>query len=671
MEYGTFVNGGKTYQIRTAKTPTPWKNILFNDEYVTEVSQRLCGEGYAVQNYKRSPVLASEKGFYVKIGETSYHLCHGTGLSYSCEHHIHKTVLSEEFEEFESRITVFVPASGKRELWQVAIKNKTAGDLTAEVFSCFEFANIEYLSLECDYNQEKGYFCKSSFPYHITYDEYEKLKPVERKCYVMSSAKVKSFECSRQKFYGGDNPYSIPRMIERGRGTNEICEYEDCIAGFHHELTLGSGEEKTLVFAAGEAVTREEIDQIRDTMPDFDTELRLAWQRWEQYLNTFFVHSGYEDLDRFVNYWLKKQTVYLARMNRGGVYCPVRNQLQDAMGYAVLDPEGAFELGLKVLRRQQENGYLKQWYMTDGSPDRGLCLLNHSDACIWLVICMTGIIEMTGNPDYYGKQESYAGGRKESIYDHLRRAALYMASQTGSHGLCLMKDGDWTDPINGAGRKGKGESVWNTLALIYAIKKLCEVSFDEELNRFRISLTEAVNRYGWDGDRYLAGYDDEGIPFGSKSDEEASLFLNTQTWALIAGICGEERAQILKAQIETLRTDFGYLLLSPPFQSWNPRWGKISIKQKGTTENGSVYCHGNLFKAYADFLTQDREAAVDTMRRILPTNPKNGPERNLQAPVFIPNYYFGCRGDNFGHSSNVYNTGAAPWMLWLAKKYMI
>lgn len=671
MEYGKFIDGGRTYRIQTAKTPTPWKNLLFNDEYFTEVSQRLCGAGFAVQEYKRTPVLAGDKVFWVKIGDKAYHLCHGTGLTYSCEHHIHKTVLREEFEEFESEITVFVPESGKRELWQVKLTNRTAKSLTAEVFSCFEFANIEYLSLECEYDREKGYFCKSSFPYHITYDEYEKLKGTERKIYVMSSAEVKSFECSKQKFYGGDNPYSVPRMVELGRGTNEKCEYEDCVAGFHHEFVLGSLKAGAVCFVAGEAGTREEIDRIQANRPDFEQELKAAEKKWESYMNALQIDSGYDDLNWFVNCWLKKQMVYLARMNRGGVYCPVRNQLQDAMGYAVLDPEGAFELGLRVLRRQKENGYLKQWYMTDGSPDKGLCLIHHSDACVWLIICMTEIIELTGKLEYYGKKEAYSdSGLEETIYEHLRKGALYMASQIGSHGLCLMKDGDWTDPINGAGRKGRGESVWNTLALIYAIKKLCAVRFDEELDRIRASLTEAVNTYGWDGDRYLAGYDDEGIPFGSRAEEEASLFLNAQTWALIAGVCDEERIQILKRQIGTLKTDFGYLLLYPPFKSWNPRWGKISIKQKGTTENGSVYCHGNLFKAYADFLIGDREAAVATMRSILPTNERNGPDKNLQVPIFVPNYYFGCEGENLGHSSNVYSTGAAAWMLWLAKKYM-
>lgn len=51
----------------------------------------------------------------------------------------------------------------------------------------------------------------------------------------------------------------------------------------------------------------------------------------------------------------------------------------------------------------------------------------------------------------------------DTVLEHLKQAVRYMYSQVGTHGLCLFLDGDWTDPINGAGRGGKGESVWNSM----------------------------------------------------------------------------------------------------------------------------------------------------------------------------------------------------------------
>ena len=193
---------------------------------------------------------------------------------------------------------------------------------------------------------------------------------------------------------------------------------------------------------------------------------------------------------------------------------------------------------------------------------------------------------------------------------------------------------------------------------------------DEELDRIQREITVAVNKYCWDEDRYIAGIDDDGIRFGAKNDEEASLFLNTQTWAIFAEVCKDERLEKVRKTIETLKTDFGYSLLDPPFTKWNPIWGKISVKQAGTGENGAVYCHANMFKAYADFFVGDYDLGMDTILAIMPQNPKNPPENNKQVPIFVPNYYYGDKGVNYGRSSDFYNTGAAAWILWLANKYM-
>ena len=60
------------------------------------------------------------------------------------------------------------------------------------------------------------------------------------------------------------------------------------------------------------------------------------------------------------------------------------------------------------------------------------------------------------------------------------------------------------------------------MALIYAIKSLLKEEYDEDLDIIQKELTDAVNKYCWDEDRYIAGIDDDGIKFGTKNDEEAS-----------------------------------------------------------------------------------------------------------------------------------------------------
>ena len=66
MKYVQFFKNGKSYKIDTLKTPTPWINILFNDEYFMEVSQRLSGQSSAVKDYNTTPVLKPKKLFSQK-----------------------------------------------------------------------------------------------------------------------------------------------------------------------------------------------------------------------------------------------------------------------------------------------------------------------------------------------------------------------------------------------------------------------------------------------------------------------------------------------------------------------------------------------------------------------------------------------------------------------------
>lgn len=660
MKIADFCNDGQSLKIFTAKTPMPWVNYLFNDEYVFECSQRLNGNSFSVQDYKRKPVLSNNKHFFVKIDGETYRLCAGLGEKYECEHYIYKTVVTEVFDRFISEITVFVPTRGKRELWRIKLCNRTNEKLNADVFATFEFANIDYQGLECHYNEERKCIIKKCFPYYITYSEYDTAKDNVQLLYAKSNPECTSYECNLWRYFGGDNPYTTPKMVENGKGSNLSSEFEASVAAFHHNVVLDD-----------EAVTEYIIGDLDDDisknqqMPDFDAELERACKKWEELLNGFHIQSENKQLEYMTNYWLKKQVVYLTKHNRGGVYCPVRNQLQDALGYSMIDAKDAFEYALRVLKRQEENGYLKQWYMTDNSPETGLCRINHSDAPIWLVICMIEIIRQTGDESLFDMQIKYFKSEKsDSIKEHLKNAVRYMSTQLGEHGLCLMKDGDWTDPINGAGRLGKGESAWNTMALVYAIKKLNEICNEQWLVDFASQLTESINQYCWNEDRYIVGIDDNGIPFGKRDDKKASLFLNTQTWALIAGISSEEQIKILKHTIETMKTEYGYLLLYPPFDEYDSLWGKISVKQKGATENGSIYAHATMFKAYADCLTDDFDSALQTMSDLIPDT-----ENGIQAPLYLPNYYFGARGDNFGRSSCVFSSGAPAWLLWVMKTY--
>lgn len=64
---------------------------------------------------------------------------------------------------------------------------------------------------------------------------------------------------------------------------------------------------------------------------------------------------------------------------------------------------------------------------------------------------------------------------KKTLYDHLLLAFSYMEKTKGEHGLCLTGDGDWNDPLNGAGYRGKGKSTWTTMGFKYSLLQLIPI----------------------------------------------------------------------------------------------------------------------------------------------------------------------------------------------------
>lgn len=671
MKYGSFADEGRAFIINTPYTPTPWTNKLFNDDFQIDISQRLEGGGVLMsRDYSNEPFNKAENRFYININGKSFRLCSGEGDAYSCEHRLYQTQITESFGSLTVKIRIFVPVSGQREYWTVAFENN-GEETDISLFTVYQFANPGYMSFESRYDKEYEYIYYTGFPYYVKYEDKESVESQISYRYVISDRKPDSYECNKQRFWGCDDYNVLPIAVKNDRCENGICELEECISAMQHKLVLKTGETAEINLIVGIEKNKNDVDEIRKEFPDVLSQLESVKKLWEERCSCFMIETPDTELNYLTNYWFKRQLTFFARLNRGGFYCPVRNQLQDYLGYAMLDPADALNRALKIVERQHHNGYLKQYYNTNGAPETYLCFMNHSDSYIWFIICLIEVIEKNADPSLYNKKVRYFDSPvKESLITHLKKAAYYMSTQIGEHGLCLMLDGDWNDPVNGPGRLGKGESTWNSMALCYAIERLNKIEYDETLEKFRLRMLENINKYCWDGEWYVAGINDEGIPYGSRNDSEAKKFLNTQTWAVISGAATGERLKSVNKTIESMGNEFGYVLIDPPFSKYNPVWGRVSIKMRGTTENGSVYCHSVMFKAFADCICGNGDAARETVMRILPTNPEHSPEVSLQIPIYYSNYYVGIHNENYGRSSCHYRTGTVAWHFWVLIEYI-
>lgn len=688
MSYGAFTGSGAEYVITTAKTPARWFNYLFNDSYYMEVSQTGQGKSTAFLPRHREFNREGYKYFYLLDQESGECWCPaeqplGTeNEEFTCTHALGWSEIRSVRGGISCTIRVFVPHEGMREHWTLTVGNSTGRPRNLSLFSVFSLENGGVMGSKCSYEADSGILGSFSFPYHVFYEEKEKCDDHSNLVYLFSDRWPDSYDCSERNFFGGDGTGGLPAAVKNGRCSGRIGEAENPAGAFQHRLELAPGGSETVELVLGCARTREEAGDIRQSWLRTGTEQLLQEVNgyWAGLSASLTVETPDSSLNHFLNHWLKKQIVFQIRTNRMSVYCPIRNQLQDALGLAMIDPGGALAYMETVLARQEQSGFIQQWIMTDGSPPQKLCLLTHKDGPLWLLICLVALVHQAGDLSLLDRPVPFKDRAEPApIYEHLLLAADYMAAETGAHGLCLMGHGDWNDPINGPGRLGRGESAWSTMALMYGAAELiplCRLRGDEEsaqrLELLVEALDEAINGTCWDGAWYVAGFDDNGEAFGTEHDEEGKLFLNTQTWAIMCGAARGERLTACLAAIDSLDTPAGPLLLAPAFTQWNPKWGRISIKLAGTTENGSVYCHASMFKVFADCRAGRGAAAYETLRRTLPTNPDNPPERNLQVPIFLPNYYFGLQDSpNFGRSSHHNSTGTVGWMLWTAMDYVL
>jgi cellobiose phosphorylase/cellobionic acid phosphorylase len=448
-------------------------------------------------------------------------------------------------------------------------------------------------------------------------------------------------------------------------------------------MTLKPEESATIHIVGGFAKSIEEAIVLRDkaTVGGYlASEFDRATSHWQNACSSFMAQTPDHDLNRLMNHWLKKQSTLLARNDRLSTIAPVRNLLQDALGYSLLDPDYAADRMCAYTEWQESGGFLRQWHMLDGGPPDGHCRADFRDAPFWLVACICHMVHQQGDMTLLDRKTAFCDSdERVSVYEHLLRALYHLEKDVGDHGLCHIGEGDWFDPLNGPGRKGRGESTWLTMATRYAAQlmiPICERRTDQDnadrLRGIDSRLGAAINTHCWDQDRYVAGFDDNGEAFGCSRDEEGSVFLNPQSWAIISRTVPEDRVEALLKTLASLDTPFGPLITSPAYTKWDSKVGRISLKQPGSTENGSVYCHGSLFASYAYCLAGMGDKAYDVVRRTLPTNPDNPPEKNLQVPLFVPNFYFALPGSpDYGQSSQSYPTGTCPWVLWLTIEHLL
>ena len=583
----------------------------------------------------------------------------------------------------EITMTLRLPVDDAVELWECTLRNDSPRSRRISAYPYFPVGYMSWMNQSGEYRADLGgIVCSSITPYQKV-DDYFKNRHLKDKTFLLHENTPDAWEAAQSAFEGEGGLHNPDAVRERLLGGGDA-RYQVPAATLQYRLQLAPGEERTLRFLFGPARDNEEIFALRERYLSASGFAAAAceYQGYlEQGRGCLQIETPDRELDTFANHWLPRQVFYHGDVNRLTTDPQTRNYLQDQLGMAYIRPETARTALLRTLSQQKPDGSLPDGILL--SADAELKYINqvpHTDHCVWLPIFLHGYLGETGDYALLAERVIPASGSEDaikgderSVFDRVSRAMDWLATARDERGLSYIGQGDWCDPMNMVGYRGRGVSGWLSLATAYALKLWAEICTQqkqlapaEKYGCIAKEINSAVNRHLWDGDWFARGITDDGTVFGGSEDHEGSIYLNPQSWALLSGSAdANQRKCLLRAVDQQLETPFGPMMLAPAYTGMREDVGRVTQKFPGSAENGSVYNHAAAFYIYSLYAIGESDRAWRVLRQMLPGPGREDLVQRGQLPVFIPNYYRGAWYQypaHAGRSSQLLHTGTAAWI---------
>ncbi|WP_159523027.1 GH36-type glycosyl hydrolase domain-containing protein [Sunxiuqinia indica] len=698
-KYGYFNEDGTEFTITDPKTPRAFDNFMWNDVLFSGVHQTGVGffdyqvdEKEAVQLFTGIGRICDFDVFgrdhlmsrliYVRDNETgeywnvNWEPVKKAFDSYECTHGLGYSIIKSETNQIGSSFRIFVP-KGKDpvELWTMGFENKSGKkrDLSVFVYNQFQFSykwgfnSYGDMFFRTTYlNEENNALIANKHP-HVTPHNHQT-------AFMAPDKKIIGFDGSRDAFVGQYNSMNEPQVVVEGKCRSSIGSSDATVGVTQFKLELEPGQSEKINLVLGISDSVEDMTPLKDK---YLGKMDKAFEELKEYHNDFIANNRFntpdEHLNRMLNVWMKHQTAYGAQWCRWG-WMGYRDIVQHGYGVSSFNPERTKVILREALQHQYTSGMaLRGWNPVDTKP--------YSDSALWLVFTLVSYLKETADFDFLSEEIQFFDEGSATVLEHIERALNFLENNKGAHNLVLIKFGDWNDSLTAIGKEGRGESVWLSMAYAEALRQMIDLFEhleDEKVNGYNSryqNIKDAINKNAWDGDWYIRCYDDNGRAVGSSESHEGKIFLNTQSWSMIAGIADEGRQQqVVDSANKMLNTDIGYLLLAPTFTSFDPNIGRISCMEPGICENGTVYSHVNVWMVMGLLRAGRVEEAYQAFKKITPGYFEgSGSDAKQNMPPYI--YANGCYGPD--HKNNKFQmeftwiTGSVAWFYNVLTKEMV
>jgi cellobionic acid phosphorylase len=568
------------------------------------------------------------------------------------------------------------------ELWSFSIKNISGKNRRISICPYFPVGYMSWMNQSGEYIADlNGIVCSSVTPYQ-KYQDYFKIKDYKDKTFLLAEKQPDSWEANQARFEG-EGGLHHPSALRQDILSNGKAVYEMPACCMQYSVQLTDQQQEEFRFIFGPAKDETEIAVIRERYFGInaaygESGFSIAKKEYASYVakgrGCIQIKTPDTALDNFVNHWLPRQIFYHGETNRLCTDPQTRNYLQDNMGMSYLDAATARNAFLHALSQQEVTGEMPDGILLHENAElKYINQVPHMDHCVWLPVCLRTYLDETNDYGILNTVVPYAGGNSSAtVAEHITNAMQWLVKNRDERGLSYISQGDWCDPMNMVGYKGKGVSGWLSMAVIYALNEWAFIM--EKVERHDTAalmrtqsdeMASIVNNYLWDGNWYARGITDDNVVFGTSSDIEGKIFLNPQAWALLSGIATPaQHESLINAVEENLETPYGIEKIGPPFTKMREDIGRVTQKFPGTAENGSVYNHASAFYIYGLYTAKRNDDAFRLLRKMIPGPDEEDLLQRGQLPVFIPNYYRGAYKqypNTAGRSSQLFNTGTVHW----------
>ena len=718
MKYGYFDENKKEYVITRPDTPAPWVNYLGSPEYGAIISNNAGGYSFAksgangrILRYVFNQFDEPGRYIYIRDNESKDYWSAswqpvGKDLEHyksECHHGTAYTKMKAAYAGISSEVCYYVPLKQSYEVWNLSVTNDSEKERKLTVTGYAEFtnnSNYEQDQVNLQYSQfiTRTVFCENRVRQmiHANLDMIEKGKEIDHKTVVsrffgLAGTAVTSWCGDKEEFLGRYHGYGNPKGVEDGVLNNKGNYNENGCGAISTVLHLNPGETKNIAFLVGMKEDDEAAKIIAgygNTAEVCKKELAELTAYWHEKFSHFQVKTPSEEFNTMINTWNAYNCFMTFIWSRAAsfTYCGLRNgygyrdTVQDIQGVIHLAPEMAVEKIRFMLSAQVDNGGglpLVKFTHNPGhedTPDDASYVQEtghpayRADDALWLFPTVYKYVSETGDVAFIDEVIPFANKDAGTVYEHLKRAIDFSMKHLGGHGLPAGLYADWNDCL----RLGKdGESTFVALQFYYAMTILrifAEYKKDEAyiafLNEEQKKLGELIQKLCWDEDRFIRGFTEDGKTIGKRTDPEANMWLNPQSWAVISGLADEKQADCALQQVyDRLNTEYGAILMDPPYHAHAFDGALAVIYNAGTKENAGIFSQSQGWIILAEALRGHGERAFSYFMENAPAAQNDRAEIRKLEPYCYGQFTEGKDSPNFGRSHVHWLTGTASTVM--------